>query len=189
MEPDGALPFNNRNEWRRWLEKNHDEEGEVWLVLYKKHTGKDGLQLSGAVEEAICFGWIDSTLRRIDDERYMLRFSPRRKDSIWSKINKDRAERMTEEGMMTSAGLEKIENARQSGKWDSAYTSRMKPDMPEDLKGALLENREAWKNFNSFSNSHQLMYIHWINSAKREDTRKRRIREVVKRSARNEKPS
>jgi len=188
MEQEGTLFFTNRAEWRLWLERNHDTETEGWLLLYKKHTGKAELQLSEAVEEAICYGWIDGKLRRIDDERYILRFSPRRPKSVWSKINKERAERMTEEGKMTTAGLEKISEAKQSGKWDIAYTSREKPNLPEDLKKALIGNPKAWKNFNEFSNSHQFMYVYWVSDAKRETTRKKRVQQVLERSARNERP-
>lgn len=188
MEQQGALFFKHRAEWRLWLRRNHNRRTELWLGFYKKHTGKAWLQLNEAVEEAICYGWIDGKLRRIDGEKHMVRFSPRRPGSVWSRINRERAERLIAEGKMTAAGLEKVEDAKQSGRWAAAYSHKEKPKLPDDLRDALMRDPEAWKNFNQFSNSNQFMYVFWVNEAKRESTRKRRIRQVVERSARNEKP-
>ena len=188
MEIEDALFFKDRAEWQTWLERNHDRETELWLGFHKKHTSKGWLQLDEAVEEAIRFGWIDGKLRRIDDEKHKIRFSPRRRGSVWSKINRERAERLIEEGKMTAAGLEKIEEAKQSGRWAAAYSHTERPELPEDLKEALSRNPRAWENFNQFSNSNQFMYVFWVNEAKRESTRKKRVDEVVERSARNEKP-
>jgi len=181
------LLMRNRDEWRKWLERNHNKEKEVWLVFYKKHTGKLGLSYDDAVEEALCFGWIDGRLKRIDDEKHLIRFSPRRKNSVWSEINRKKAEKMIREGKMTETGLAKIEEAKKSGKWFSAYTSK-KLAIPPDLEKALKDDKKAWDNFRNFANSYQLAYIYWVESAKREETRKKRIKEVVKRASQNKKP-
>lgn len=186
----GVLPvrIKSRADWRKWLEKNHTLKQDIWIVIYKKHTGKDWLSLEEAVKEALCFGWIDSTLRSIDDESYMLRFSPRRPNSVWSKINRERAVCLIEERRMTQAGLAAIEIAKLNGQWDKAYSSKEKPELPDDLIQALQEDDLAWTNFCKLSNSNQLMYVNWVETAKRDVTRRRRIQQVVEQSARGERP-
>ena len=183
-----AKLFKNRNEWREWLQENHDQEQGVWLLHYRKALGKVSLNHGDAVEEALCFGWIDSKLKKIDEERFVLKYSPRRSKSVWSKINKEKAEQMISLGKMTQAGLYKIEEAKRQGFWNSAYTNKVKEKMPSDLKNALMKNRIAWNNFQKFANSYRNMYIGWIKNAKTEKTRKRRIGEVVQRSLNNKKP-
>jgi len=188
MNLNNALYFKNRNEWRTWLEINHKDLEEVWLIHYKKSTGKKGINHFDAVEEALCFGWIDSKLKKIDEERFILRYSPRKSKSVWSKINKEKAEELIASGKMTQAGLDKIEEAKRNGMWYSAYTNIVKERIPSDLKQALIRNNKAWNNFQHFANSYRNMYIGWVKSAKTEETRKRRIDEVVKRSLQNKKP-
>lgn len=124
MTEKDAIYFENRETFREWLAQNHAVSPGIWVGFYKKHTGKQGLSQQDAVEEALCFGWIDSQVNRVDDERYIQRFTPRNIKSVWSKINRDRAERLIAEGRMTEAGLVKIEAAKENGNWDAAYTSR-----------------------------------------------------------------
>jgi uncharacterized protein YdeI (YjbR/CyaY-like superfamily) len=181
--------FLDRIEWRKWLEDNHSSEKEVWVIVHKKKSRKKGLKYPEAVEEAICFGWIDSRMQSIDSDRFHLRFSPRRKRSIWSKNNKETAERMIRAGKMTQAGIETISEAKRNGKWDAAYSSEMGSTIPDDLAKALKENELAWKNFNKFSNSTKLQYIYWVNNAKKIETRQRRINIVVRKATQNIKPS
>lgn len=188
MKLSGAKHFKNRNEWRKWLHKNHGNVDEIWLIFYKKHTGKPGITHSEAVEESLCFGWIDSKVKRIDDERFIQKYTPRKPNSVWSKINKESAQKMIREGKMSPSGFEKIKEAKRSGKWSAAYTSRRKLAMPNDLKKALMKKKKAWNNFSSFANTYQNMYIGWVDSAKRKEMRERRIGEVVRRAARNQKP-
>jgi len=177
--------FKDRTTWRRWLEKNHDKVPEVWILAFKTHTGRRCVRYEEALDEALCYGWIDSRLRRIDDERHMWRFAPRRLDSIWSLGNRRRAERLIEEGRMDAPGLKKVEAAKKSGEWDKASSPSRPPRMPKELKCALMENKKAWKNFQAFARSHRTIYIYWVSSAKREETKKKRIEEVVKRAERN----
>ena len=187
IELENALFFKNRDEWRNWLEKNHRTINEVWLIHYKKSSGKKGLNHFNAVEEAICFGWIDGKLKKIDEQRFILRYSTRKSKSVWSKINKENAEKMISLGKMTQAGFAKIEEAKKQGFWDNAYTNLVKERLPSDLKNALIVNKKAWNNFQQFANSYRNMYIGWVKNAKTEETRKKRISEVVKNSLENKK--
>ena len=183
-----AKLFKNRKEWREWLEKNHAIIDGLWLIHYKVKSKKVSVSHKHAVEEALCFGWIDSILKSIDEDRYILRYTPRKGKSVWSKINKDAAEKMISEGKMTKAGIEKINIAKKHGLWDSAYTNLVKEQLPSDLKKALMSNKDAWKNFKNFANSYRNSYIGWIKNSKSEQTRKKRINEVIKRSELNKKP-
>lgn len=183
-----ALLFNNRDDWRLWLEQNHKLCSEVWLIHYKKKSGKQYLHHFEAVQEALCFGWIDSRLKKIDEERFILKYSPRKTKSVWSKINKENAEKMILTGKMTQAGLDAIQEAKRQGLWDRAYTNKTKERIPSDLKHALQTDNRAWKNFQGFANSYRNMYCGWVRSAKTDKTRKKRVSEVVKRSRLNKKP-
>jgi uncharacterized protein YdeI (YjbR/CyaY-like superfamily) len=184
---ENILTFTNREEWRFWLTANFDKEEYVWLTLYKKKFRKKGMTLQDAVEEAICFGWIDGKLKRVDTERFILRFSPRKEKSVWSRINKERAKRLIKSGKMTNAGIVKILEAKKNGIWESAYTNRTKEDIPLDLKEALMKERTAWVNFQRFANSYRNMYIGWVNGAKTAETRTKRIKKVVEQSLFNKK--
>jgi len=188
MSPDNVLYFKSRDEWHTWLEKNHNKSNEAWLVHYKKSSSKKSVNHFDAVEEALCFGWIDSKLKKIDDESFILKYSPRKKKSVWSKINKEKAEELISLGKMTQAGLDKIEEAKRQGLWDTAYTNLVKDRLPSDLKKALMVNKMAWANFQKFANSYRNMYIGWVKGAKTKETREKRIDEVVKRSLQNKKP-
>ena len=184
---ENNLSFPDKKEWRSWLKENHAKEDFVWLTLFKKKFKKKGLTLEDAVEEAICFGWIDGKLRSMDTERFSLRFSPRKKKSVWSKINKERAKRLIKSGRMTNSGLTKIEEAKKNGFWDKAYTNKTKEPLPLDLKKALMKKGKAWNNFQGFANTYQNMYIGWINNAKTNETRMKRIKKVVEQSFHNKK--
>jgi uncharacterized protein YdeI (YjbR/CyaY-like superfamily) len=183
-----ALLFENKKEWREWLEHNHSKFKEIWLIHYKKVSNKKSITHNDSVEEALCFGWIDSTLKKIDEERYVLRYTPRKEKSVWSKINKETAEKMIKQGRMRQPGFEAINSAKKHGLWDTAYTNKVKEKLPSDLKKALNSDKIAWNNFQNFANSYRNMYIGWIKNAKTVITRTKRINEVVKRSKENKKP-
>ncbi len=187
MDASNPLMFETKDEWSAWLEENHQTAREVWLVYYKKHTGKSSVSHEEAVEEALRFGWIDSQVRRLDEERFIQRYTPRGDKSVWSKINRDTAERLIKEGKMTPAGMAKIEKAKETGQWQAAYTSLEKMTLPADLREALNANEEAWRNFQNFATSYQNMYIGWVTDAKREETRKQRIEKVVANALQNKK--
>jgi uncharacterized protein YdeI (YjbR/CyaY-like superfamily) len=188
-EKEQGLYLTGREDWREWLERNHATEKEVWLIHYKKHAGKPSLSYEDAVEEALCFGWIDGLLRRLDGEKYVLRYTPRKSRSVWSESNRRRAERMIRQGRMMEAGLAKIRQAKASGEWDNAVSlNESVAELPADLEEALAASRTARENFGNMAPSYRKQYIWWITSAKRQDTRERRIRETVTRAELNKKP-
>jgi len=180
--------FKNRKEWRAWLARNSSGSSGVWLVHFKKHAAKQGLTHEEAVEEALCFGWIDGQLKRRDEESYVLKYTPRQPGSVWSKINKDKALKLIALGQMAEAGLSKIEAAKESGSWDRAYTNLRREKIPADLSKALSGDARARKNFLNLANTYRNMYIGWVEQAKAQSTRERRLREVVRRVAKNLKP-
>lgn len=188
MEAKETLYVTDRKEWRRWLERNHGKTKEIWLIYYKKHSEKPRIPYDDAVEEAICFGWIDSTVKRIDDEKYMQRYTPRRKDSIWSYTNVKRLKKMLDADMMTEPGLKIIpdEVMKSAKAGDIAKTFGKKGQVipkvlptPPDLAKALAKNKAAKKNWEKWAPSHKRRYVYWIEDAKRPETRERRIRRVV----------
>lgn len=182
------LHITDRDDWRAWLEKHHATEKEIWLIHYKKHTGKPSLPYEHAIEEALCFGWIDGIMKRIDDEKYALRYSPRKRDSIWSELNKKRADKMIRQGKMTEAGLAKIEHAKASGEWEQARIREDHTNIPLDLQQALEDNPQAKKNFEKLAPSYKKQFIGWITSAKTDATRQRRLAETVRLAHENKKP-
>lgn len=183
-----AIYFKTKEDWREWLSKNFKKEKKVWIGYFKKGSGKAGMTYNEGLEEALCFGWIDGLLHKIDEERYILRYTPRNKKSIWSKINKEKALRLIKERKMTEAGFKTIEEAKKRGVWEEAYSSRTMLPIPDFLKEALLRNREAWQNFNNFANSYKNNYIGWVLEAKTEGTREKRVKKVVTNSLKKIKP-
>jgi uncharacterized protein YdeI (YjbR/CyaY-like superfamily) len=183
--PQEPIFFKDKAEWRRWLQRNHDKSSEIWIITYKRHVDKQSLSYEDALEEALCYGWIDSRMRRIDDEKHTWRFTSRKPNSIWSLSNRRRAEKLIMQGRMSEPGVAKIDAAKKSGKWDEAYRPSKPPKMPDYLKEALMKDDRAWRNFQAFAGSYRHTYIHWVTSAKREETRERRIEEVVRRARQN----
>lgn len=182
--PDN-LYMKTRSAWRKWLEKNHNNEKCVWLTYYKKHTGKKSVWYNDAVEEAICFGWIDGQVKSIDEERYMQRYTPRTSKSRWSEPNIERAEKMIKAGKMTETGLKVYREAMKSNK---IVPSVRNFKIPEYLKEILKSNEKARENFMKFNTSSQLAYAYWIDSAKTEATRQKRIKEALELIEMNKKP-
>jgi uncharacterized protein YdeI (YjbR/CyaY-like superfamily) len=173
-----------RDAWRRWLAKNHAASDGVWLVYFKKSSGKPRVDYGEAVEEALCFGWIDSKSERIDEERTMLKFTPRNPKSAWSKPNKERVEKLVKEGKMTDAGLAMIATAKRNGTW-TALDAVEALKVPLDLAKSLAANKKAKAHFDAFSPSSRKIILWWIESAKRQETREKRITETVRLAAQN----
>lgn len=188
LPPHPSLHAESAQYWRRWLAEHCDKTPEIWLLIRKKKSRKPGVYYEQAVEEAVCFGWIDGKMKSVDDDMYLLRFSPRRKNSVWSRSNRERAEKLTAAGKMKWKGLESIEQARANGRWASAYSSMEAPDVPADLLRALARNPLAQRHFQGMSNSHRLMYVRWVLEAKRPQTRERRIAAVCMRAEQNRPP-
>ena len=170
----------NRKEWRKWLNENHSIAKEVWLIYYKKRTNKPRIPYDDAVEEALCFGWIDSTVKRIDDEKYCQKFTPRNLKSIWSEHNKKRVTEMIKQGKMTKHGIEKVKAAKKNGEWYKTAESVKEFKMPSELSRLLSANKKASGFFNELSPSHKKQYIGWIASAKKVETKEKRAREALK---------
>lgn len=182
------LYFKTRSAWRRWLSENHAREREgIWLVFYKKVTGKTSLDYNASVEEALCFGWVDSLIKRIDDQKYCRKFTPRKDDSTWSNVNKLRVERMIKEGNMTASGLAKVEAAKHSGRWELNPQPLIDLDIPKDLSKALEQNTIAKQYFEQLAPSYRKHFIGWIVTAKRPETRNKRINESLKLLSRGKK--
>lgn len=188
MQITNPKHFKNRNEFRKWLQKNHDKQKELWILFYKVHTKKKSLRYAEAVEESLCFGWIDGIVKRIDDEKHAQRYTPRKPKSIWSKVNKERAKRMIDESKMTDAGLVKIKEAKKTGWWNKAYSFEVENTMSGEMKEVLMSDKEAWMNFQNFGKSYQNTYIFYVNYAKREETKQKRIQIVLERTKKNMPP-
>lgn len=174
-----SLYFKIPQEWRTWLQSNHDRETEVWLIFYKKHSGKPCLDYESAVEEALCFGWIDSIIKKIDDSKFARKFTPRKDRSQWSAINKKRIERLIKSGRMTPVGLSKIKAAQKRGNWNEPDRPIVSIDPPEELNKALHQNRKAKEFFEQLAPTYQKQFIVWIRIAKRPETKEKRIRESI----------
>jgi uncharacterized protein YdeI (YjbR/CyaY-like superfamily) len=181
-EPNQYLTFPSREAWRAWLETHHGNEQEAWLIHYKKKAAKRSLTYEEAVDEALCFGWVDGLLRSIDSERYALRYSPRKPHSVWAETNKRRVERLIAEGRMTAAGSAKIAEARENGEWEAATAREDANAIPADLAQELKRNK-AWSSFRKWPASRKKQYLYWLSSAKRPQTRAKRIQAIVEMAA------
>ncbi len=173
-----------RAEWRRWLAKHHDSAPGVWFVAWKKASGNASPSYDEQVEEALCFGWIDSRPQRIDDERAALLFTPRKPKSVWAATNKARVERLIAQGRMQPAGLAAIEVAKQNGSWH-ALTDVDAMIEPDDLVAALAREPAARGHWDAFPPGERKRLLYWITSAKRPETRAKRVEETVTQAAQN----
>lgn len=179
----------DREEWRDWLEKNHNTERLVWLIFYKRQTGRRSIPYDDAVDEALCFGWIDSIIKKINEEKYVRKFTPRKAKSRWSQLNRKRAEAMMREGRMTEAGLTKIKEAQNTGEWFKTTPPRQTLKTPQFMVEALTRNKKAFNNFNNLAPSYKRQFIGWITSAQRVETQKKRLAEAIELLEKNEKLS
>lgn len=177
----------DRNAWRQWLARDHEVKISVWVVFYKVKTGQRGLSWSEAVDEALCFGWIDSKALTLDEHRYMQFFSRRKPKSVWSRINKEKVDRLIADGLMAEAGLRCIEIAKENGSWTSLDAVE---DLiiPPDLEKAFKKHKGSKIFFTGLSKSVRKAILQWIAMAKLPETRQRRINEVAELGARGEKP-
>ncbi len=173
------LSFENRDEWRAWLESHHDRAMEAWLVLYKKSASESSLSLDEAQAEALCFGWVDVMNKRIDAARYALRFTPRRAGSAWSISNIRRVENLIQEGRMTGAGLEKVAEARRNGQWEVALQIEQTDLIPTDLRQALRRKKGALASYKNLTHSRKKQLLRALLTAKTPETRQRRIQAIV----------
>jgi uncharacterized protein YdeI (YjbR/CyaY-like superfamily) len=180
--------FSTQAAWRKWLEANHSKSPGIWLRVAKKGSPRKCVTYQEAVEVALCFGWIDGRMRSVDDRHFVQSFTPRRRKSRWSKINRDKAEALIEAGRMRPAGLRAIEEARADGRWDAAYTSSAEIQVPADLKRALRGKPDAKAFFEGLSKSNRYAVLYQIEEAKKPETRVRRIERFVKMFEEGRKP-
>jgi uncharacterized protein YdeI (YjbR/CyaY-like superfamily) len=177
--PPNAVRPESRAAWRAWLEAHHDQPAGIWLVSYKKATGRPRIEYDEAVEEGLCFGWVDSKPGALDHERSMLWFAPRKPRTGWSKPNKERVERMLAAGLMHAAGLAKVEQAKADGSWKSLDAVEAL-EVPPDLRAALAAYPAATSHFDAFLRSAKRAILEWILVAKRPETRAARISETAR---------
>ena len=177
----------NRQEWHQWLDENHSSSPGVWIIYYKKNSDKPRVEYEEAVEEALSFGWIDSKVKVLDEERYMQVFTPRKQGSNWSKTNKNRVKKLIKNGLMQPAGQKKVDAAKKDGSWN--FLDDIEDlIIPEDLKQRLEQKKKAQENFEAFSDSSKKQILYWIATAKKLETRKTRIKKTVELAVMNKKP-
>lgn len=182
--PPNSVHPKSRAEWRKWLEENQARKEGIWLISYKKDTGKPRFDYDESVEEALCFGWVDSKPAKLDEERSMLWFAPRKPKTNWSKLNKDRVEKMIKAGLMAPAGLAKVEAAKKDGSWN-ALDGVEALEIPPDLAKVLSKNKTAKEYFEAFPRSVKRGILEWILNVKRPETRTKRIEETVSLAEKN----
>ena len=181
------LSFSDKQTWAKWLEEEHDRAAGIWLKFAKKNSGISSLSYEEAVEVALCYGWIDGQMKGFDDKYWLQKFTPRRPKSIWSKINTERAERLIANGEMQPAGLKEIEAAKQDGRWQAAYASQKNMTVPQDFQSALNQNKKAKTFFEMLTGANRYAILFRIETAKKAETRARRIRQFVEMLERGEK--
>jgi uncharacterized protein YdeI (YjbR/CyaY-like superfamily) len=175
-----TLHVTTREAWRAWLAAHHATETEIWVIFYKQHTGQPRISYDEVVEEALCFGWIDSLVRRLDDERYAQKVTPRKNTSKWSPSNLRRFAELVKNGRMTAAGLAKGPPAVPIiAAKPTAPFSRADDEVPEYIQQRLQANAKAWRFFQDLAPSYRRLYVKWIETAKREETRQKRLAEAV----------
>ena len=173
------LYFHSAELWRDWLDANHQDSEGVYLIFYKVGHEKQSMRWEDAVKVALCYGWIDSTVKSLGEGKRRQYFCPRKTKSVWSKLNRTYIEELTSAGLMHSSGLAKIGEAKNDGSW-TALDDVENGIIPEDLQKAFTNNPEAFENYNNFSRTYRKSYLYWLNQAKRPATRENRIKEIVK---------
>lgn len=187
MKDVKAFCPSDKNDWRKWLELNHTKKEGVWLIFYKKKSPNYNLSWSESVDEALCFGWIDSVKKTIDTEKYQQYFSRRKAKSNWSRINKEKVKTLIDQGLMEEEGYRSIEIAKENGSW-TILDEVEALVTPADLKDELAKNKGALEYFDSLSKSDKKILLHWVVSAKRKETRQKRVLEIAENASRNLKP-
>lgn len=174
-----VLPFKSPADWEKWLSKNHSSSKGVWLKIYKKGSGKPTVTYAGALDGALCYGWIDGQKDRHDDEAWLQRFSPRRPNSVWSKINTGHAERLIKAGRMKPAGLKEVETAKKDGRWKSAYHSQSTATYPADFLKEINKNKKAKAFLETLDRTNRFAIIYRLHNAKKTETREKRLKQFV----------
>ncbi len=186
MNDAPILAFATPAEWEAWLAENVGEEGGIWMKLYKKGTNIPSITYAEALQVALCYGWIDATSKRFDETSWIQRFTPRRKRSVWSKVNVGYVERLIAEGKMKPTGLAEVERAKADGRWDAAYDSAKTATTPADFQAALDAVPAAAAFYLTLKQSNRYAMLYRLQTVKRQETRERKIKEFVEMLARGE---
>lgn len=173
------VSFRSPRGWAKWLSANHERSDGIWLRFFKKASKAPSVSYAEALEEALCYGWIDGQVKKYDADSYVQRFTPRRKRSIWSKLNVDRATRLIDAGRMKPAGLREVDAARRDGRWDGAYDSPSRSTVPDDLQAALMKNKKAQAFFDTLNKTNRYAILWRLQTAKKPETRERRLKAIV----------
>ncbi|OQX98632.1 MAG: hypothetical protein B6I20_10845 [Bacteroidetes bacterium 4572_117] len=174
-----TIYFKDRDSWRQWLAKNYSTVTGIWFVYYKKHTGKPSVSYTNSVEEALCYGWIDSIKKRVDDERYVHKFTQRKDKSKWSWTNKKLVKQLIENGKMTNAGMKKVEAAKQNGEWYKKEVNIIDFSFSDNVLATFKLNKTAFNNYNLLTNKQKAQYTAWIMSTKKEQTQINRLNKLI----------
>ena len=181
------LEFKDQESWEEWLSKNYDNQTGIWLRFYKKASGVETINYAQALDVALCYGWIDGLVNKYDDKSYLQKFTPRRSKSIWSKINIENVARLEKAGKMKDPGLAEVERAKADGRWQSAYDSPANMKIPEDFLKELSKNKKAERFFQTLNRAN-LYAIAWrLQTAKKTETREKRMKEILAMLNREEK--
>lgn len=178
--------FASKSDFREWLEKNHDTVPELWVEYYKKKTGIPSITWPESVDEALCFGWIDGIRKSIDEQRYKIRFTPRREDSNWSAVNIQRVEELKKQGLMRPPGIKAFKNKKGKNSEQYSYEGR-NVKLKKEYQNKIKSNNKAWKFFKALAPSYRKASVTWVMSAKKEETRERRLGVLIKSSEQGQK--
>ncbi|MCZ2526647.1 YdeI/OmpD-associated family protein [Streptomyces sp. HB2AG] len=177
--PDPVLFFATQEDWEKWLEENHGDVPGVWFRIPKNGSGIDGVDYAHALESALCYGWIDGQKKKLDEQHWLQRFTPRRPGSKWSKVNREKATRLIAGGRMRPAGLREVEKAKADGRWEAAYAAQSRATVPDDLRAALDAAPEARDFFAALDSRNRYAVLYRIEDAKKPETRAARIEKFV----------
>ncbi|WP_353185933.1 YdeI/OmpD-associated family protein [Parapedobacter lycopersici] len=182
-----TIEFETAEAFETWLEKHHDKSNGLWMKIFKKDSGNKTINYAEALDMALCYGWIDGQKQAYDEQAWLQKFCPRRAKSIWSKVNIGHIERLTNEGRMRTAGLKVVERAKEDGSWEKAYDSSSKMTIPEDFLKELNKNKKAKEFFKGLNKTNLFSIGFKLQTAKKQETRERRIKEIIEKLARGEK--
>ena len=174
-----VLAFATPKAFNSWLKKNHAKAGGIWLRFYKKHSGIKTITYGEALDEALCFGWIDSIVNKYDEKSYIQKFSPRRSRSVWSKRNREHVARLTKEGRMSAAGRRQVDAAKKDGRWDAAYDSPENMKVPDEFMRLLKKNKRAYDFYRTLNRANKYAVGYRLQTAKKEETRRKRMNAII----------
>ncbi|HSE41172.1 MAG TPA: YdeI/OmpD-associated family protein [Acidobacteriota bacterium] len=176
---DVVLAFPSQKDWKRWLAKNHSKSSGIWLKFFKKDAGIASVTYDEALDEALCYGWIDGQLKKYDEKSYIQKFTPRRKKSLWSKRNKDHVARLISEGRMTQSGLKEIELAKADGRWDRGYDSPSNMKIPDDFLKEVSKNKKSKEFFDTLNRANKYSIAWRLQTATKPETRQKRMKAIL----------